>query len=581
MSETFQGSELNQKTILGHPVGLFILFFTEMWERFSYYGMRALLVLFLTAPFSENGFEWSRGHALELMALYTGLVYVTPIIGGYFADKLMGFRNAVVLGALLMTLGHASLALETNLTFYLGLVLLIFGNGFFKPNISSIVGQMYSEKSKLKDSAYTIFYMGINAGAFLGILICGWYGVNEGWSYGFGLAGVFMFFGMIQFWFGQQVFGDLAKKPEIKKTKEISPEEEKNKVPFTSLDTIFFVVGTIAAAVILANNVAEVVFKTSLFSNLINTVGLYLAVGGYLLLIFSRLPRYQKIERDRLIVISILTFASIFFWVAFEQASGTMTIFARDYTDRILTPGLQAQSFLVIDALFLFVPLLILTWLLFKLAQKIFKSTPITILATAVSFAIIWVISIYKTNQDLSVDVLEIPASWFSSLNSFYIIIFAPLFSYMWTTLSAKGRNPSGPMKFAIALFVLALGYIALAYGSKDIAPGMQTAQVSIVWLILAYLFHTLGELCLSPVGLSYVNKLSPKRLVGFMFGIWFFASAIGNFMSHKLGSYIDEISRESSLSSFFMIFFIAPTVMAIILALFSKPLKRMMHGVE
>ena len=579
MEAQFGGSALNQRTIFGHPVGLFMLFFTEMWERFSYYGMRALLVLFLTAPFSEGGFNWTRSHALELMALYTGLVYVTPIIGGYLADKVMGSRLAVLAGGLLMTLGHGSLAFETPVSFYIGLLLLILGNGFFKPNISSIVGDMYKQKEALKDSAYTIFYMGINAGAFLGILLCGWYGVNEGWSYGFGLAGVFMLFGTIQFYYGQKILGDLASKPSKKPV--VVDQDTPKKVPFTQLDTVLFAFASVAGVLLMANNIAEVVFSTSLISTEINQLSFYVAVLGYLTLIVKRLLRYERIERDRLIVVSVLTFASIFFWVAFEQASGTMTIFARDYTNRVLEAGFQANAFRIVDGLFLFVPLILLSGLLYMLGMRVFKSTPITIIATAISFTIIWYVAIYKTKIDISSEVLEIPASWFSSLNSFFIIVFAPIFSLIWAKLSKVNKNPSGPMKFALGLFVLGLGYVALAYGSTDILPGAKTASVSILWLILAYLFHTLGELCLSPVGLSYISKLSPKRLVGFMFGIWFFASAIGNFMSHKLGSYIDEISSETSMSSFFMIFFIAPTVMALLLVILNKPLKRMMHGME
>ena len=579
MEAQFGGSALNQRTIFGHPVGLFMLFFTEMWERFSYYGMRAFLVLFLTAPFSEGGFNWTRSHALELMALYTGLVYVTPIIGGYLADKVMGSRLAVLAGGLLMTLGHGSLAFETPVSFYIGLLLLILGNGFFKPNISSIVGDMYKQKEALKDSAYTIFYMGINAGAFLGILLCGWYGVNEGWSYGFGLAGVFMLFGTIQFYYGQKILGDLASKPSKKPV--VVDQDTPKKVPFTQLDTVLFAFASVAGVLLMANNIAEVVFSTSLISTEINQLSFYVAVLGYLTLIVKRLLRYERIERDRLIVVSVLTFASIFFWVAFEQASGTMTIFARDYTNRVLEAGFQANAFRIVDGLFLFVPLILLSGLLYMLGMRVFKSTPITIIATAISFTIIWYVAIYKTKIDISSEVLEIPASWFSSLNSFFIIVFAPIFSLIWAKLSKVNKNPSGPMKFALGLFVLGLGYVALAYGSTDILPGAKTASVSILWLILAYLFHTLGELCLSPVGLSYISKLSPKRLVGFMFGIWFFASAIGNFMSHKLGSYIDEISSETSMSSFFMIFFIAPTVMALLLVILNKPLKRMMHGME
>ena len=579
METQFGGSALNQRTIFGHPVGLFMLFFTEMWERFSYYGMRALLVLFLTAPFTEGGFGWTRSHALELMALYTGLVYVTPILGGYLADKFMGPRPAVLVGGLLMTFGHGSLAFETPFSFYFGLLLLILGNGFFKPNISSIVGEMYKKKENLKDSAYTIFYMGINAGAFLGILLCGWYGINEGWSYGFGLAGIFMLFGTIQFYFGQKILGDLAAKPS--KKPDVMTEDTAKSVSFTNVDTTLFLVATVAGVLLMANNIAEVIFGTTLISSDINLGAFYIATIGYFVLIIKRLLCYERVERDRLIVASVLTFASIFFWVAFEQASGTMTIFARDYTDRILEAGFQADAFRVVDGLFLFVPLVLLSGLLYLLGMRVFKSTPITILATAISFVIIWYAAIYKTEIDYLSEVLEIPASWFSSLNSFFIIAFAPVFSLVWAKLSKVRKNPSGPLKFALGLFILGLGYVALAYGSSDIPPGAQTASVSILWLILAYLFHTLGELCVSPVGLSYISKLSPKRLVGFMFGIWFFASAIGNFMSHKLGSYIDEISSQTSMSSFFMIFFIAPTAMALILVILNKPLKRMMHGME
>ena len=211
MEFKFGGSEINQRTVLGHPSGLFVLFFTEMWERFSYYGMRALLVLFLTATLLDEGWGWERAEALVLYGWYTGLVYLTPIIGGYIADKIMGYRNAIVLGAFIMTLGHASMALEVfaDFFFYIGLLCLILGNGLFKPNISSIVGQLYKTQGKEKDGGYTIFYMGINAGAFLGILLCGYIGEKIGWHWGFGLAGIFMFLGMLQFYFAQKIFGKI------------------------------------------------------------------------------------------------------------------------------------------------------------------------------------------------------------------------------------------------------------------------------------------------------------------------------------------------------------------------------------
>ncbi|MEM9934843.1 MAG: peptide MFS transporter, partial [Bacteroidota bacterium] len=256
----------SQKTILGHPVGLFVLFFTEMWERFSYYGMRAILVLFLVSEVAAGGWAWPREEALRLYGLYTGLVYLTPIIGGLLADRLLGFRWAVVIGALLMTLGHASLAFETETTFYAGLGLLIIGNGFFKPNISSIVGELYKNNEVKKDAAYTIFYMGINAGAFLGILLCGYFGEKVGWSYGFGMAGIFMFLGLLQFYFGQNIFGKIGLAPS--KLKEEADTSENGK--------------------------AE-----------------------------ENIPAY--VIRDRLIVIGVFSFFTIFFWMAFEQAGGSMT----------------------------------------------------------------------------------------------------------------------------------------------------------------------------------------------------------------------------------------------------------------
>ena len=285
MSNQFGGSTLNQRTIAGHPVGLFVLFFTEMWERFSYYGMRAILVLFLTSSILNEGWAWEREDALELYAWYTGLVYLTPIFGGLIADKFLGYRNATVLGALIMTLGHASMALETfsSMFFFIGLSFLVVGNGFFKPNISSIVGQLYKDGDFRKDGGYTIFYMGINAGAFLGILLCGYIGEKVGWHLGFGLAGVFMFFGMLQFWFAQRIFGNIG----------LSPKK-------------------LEAADTLMDEVYETVPK--------------------------------KVENDRVFVVIIFSLFTIFFWWAFEQAGGSMTIFANDYTERNLV-GTASQTF--------------------------------------------------------------------------------------------------------------------------------------------------------------------------------------------------------------------------------------------
>src|SRR5690554_192131 len=315
---------IDDKMVMGHPAGLFILFFTEMWERFSYYGMRALLTVFLITEIANNGWGWTNADAMQLYAWYTGLVYLTPLLGGIIADKFTGFRKAILLGALIMTLGHLSMAFEgiNPNFFYAGLVLMIFGNGLFKPNISSMVGNLYPDSSSKKDAGYTIFYMGINAGAFLGMLLCGYIGEKYDWHYGFGLAGVFMFFGMLQFYFGQKIFGKIGLSPKKQLHFEINPtdEIEEEETP-------------------------------------------------------------ANIVKDRLIVVSVLIISSIFFFFAFEQAGGSMTIFAKNYTQRVLD-GSSGLIFKWIDALLTIFPVAIVTWVLVSLARKIYKKYPITILFT-------------------------------------------------------------------------------------------------------------------------------------------------------------------------------------------------------
>jgi POT family proton-dependent oligopeptide transporter len=532
MAEVFAGSEDNQKTVLTHPAGLFILFFTEMWERFSYYGMRALLILYITSEITKGGMGWTSPEALQLYGWYTGLVYLTPIIGGIIADKFTGARNAIIIGALLMTLGHASLAFETTPMFYAGLALLILGNGLFKPNISGIVGALYKDGSKKKDAGYTIFYMGINAGAFLGIALCGWLGEKVGFSYGFGLAGIFMFFGMLQFYFGQKIFGKLG----LKRTDSDKAEE---------------------AAVVAAPSEDQIKADPALHAN----------------------PK--RVERDRLIVVAVLAFFTIFFWLAFEQAGGSMTLFSEDFTDRNLAAGAGAEWFLWIDVILMFIPLGILTYVLYSLASKIVKKYPLTILFTGISFAIIWGLMIYKTKIDFADENLEIPASWFGILNSFFIITFAPLFSRMWEKMVGKSYNPSGPQKFAIGLILVAVGFGFLAYGASGIALGAESAKVSVIWLVLAYFFHTMGELSLSPVGLSYVSKLSPKRLIGMMFGIWFVANFIANTVGGLLGSSMESVSESHGLSGFFFLFVGITLAAAIALLIMNRYLKKKMHGIE
>ena len=508
----FNGSELNQKTIFDHPTGLFVLFFTEMWERFSYYGMRAILVLFLTSSIMNEGWGWEREDALVLYGWYTGLVYFTPLIGGILADKFLGYRNATVMGAFIMALGHGSMALEyyADAFFFLGIGLLIIGNGLFKPNISSIVGQLYKDDDIRKDGAYTIFYMGINAGAFLGILLCGYLGEKVGWHWGFGLAGIFMFFGMLQFYYAQEIFGSIGLKPE----KKAKNSDEIVKTPITS------------------------------------------------------------VEWDRISVILVFSAATIFFWWAFEQAGGSMTIFANDYTERNLT-GESATIFKTVNTIITIVPMAVITYVLYKLFQNIFQKYFISNFFLGTSFVIIWGIVIWMIDNEFSQEATEIPASWFSVLNSLFIILFAPVFSKIW----ASKYNPSGPIKFSIGLILLGLGFGFLAYGSMSIPYGAQTASVSIFWLVFAYLFHTLGELCVSPVGLSYVSKLAPVRLVGLMFGFWLLSSFFANLIGGLTGSYINIISDKAGLSGFFLIFTLIPVGAGIIMFLLNGFLKKRMHG--
>ncbi|PIQ21424.1 MAG: MFS transporter [Cytophagales bacterium CG18_big_fil_WC_8_21_14_2_50_42_9] len=502
-----------------HPATLFILFFTEMWERFSYYGMRALLVLFLTSSFVKGGWAWNREDALQLYAAYTGLVYLTPILGGVIADRLLGYRNAVILGALIMTLGHASMAMESTFFFYLGLGLIIIGNGLFKPNISTMVGQLYQNNADKKDAAYTIFYMGINSGAFLGILLCGYIGEKVGWSYGFGLAGIFMFLGMMQFSFAQKLFGTVG----------LSPKQK------SELNN--------------ANNPASAAPIEELPARIVN---------------------------DRVIVIGIFAFFTIFFWMAFEQAGGSMTIFANDYTNRVLS-GSSATIFRWANTILVVVPMIILTFVLFNLFRQTFSKIALSNIFLGSSFVIIWGLVIWMLQREFSADTTEVPASWFGILNSFFIISLAPLFSKIWESK----LNPSGPMKFGIGLILVGIGFALLAYGGMDIPQGAKTASVSMVWLILAYCFHTMGELCISPVGLSYISKLAPLKWVGLMFGIWFTMTAIANYLAGFTGSYIDPIIEEHSMSIFFLIFTFVPAIAGLIIMSLNGMMKRKMHGID
>jgi len=484
--------------------------------------LRALFVLFLTSSFMEGGWEWPRVNALALYGTYTSMVYLTPIIGGIISDKYLGHRRAVIVGAILMTCGHASMALESPVFMYLGLVFLIFGNGFFKPNMTSMVAKLYKDFPEKKDGAYTIFYMGVNSGAFLGIGLCGYIGEKVGFSWGFGLAGIFMFFGMLQFLLSQKIFGEVG-------------------LPPNQLEKV------ILGALIL-----------------------------FLFILFSRISRYAAITRDRMIAVFIIAVFYMFFWASFEQAGGSMTIFAKDYLDRTLE-GNSALIFKVCNACLTVIPLGIITFVLWKLFQQTWKNYALANVFLATSFTIIWGIVIWMLTTEFGGESAEIAATWFGILNSFFIIALGPVASKVWESRF----NPSASVKYGIGLTFLGLGFLSLAYGASEIPLGAKTASVSIIWLIVAYLFHTLGELCISPVGLSYVSKLVPGRMIAVTYGIWYLAIAVGNKVAGTMGSNIDSISESHGLSFFFLIFTFVPIGAALMVLILGPYLRKLMHGIR
>ncbi|MCH9661146.1 MAG: peptide MFS transporter [Bacteroidetes bacterium] len=583
--------------VIGHPAGLFVLFFTEMWERFSFYGMRILLVIFLTAPLlgdDNPGWGWARENALALIGTYASLLYLTPIIGGWVADKITGYRVAVVIGCLIMTLGHASMALETETTFYIGLALLIIGTGFFKPNITSIISEMYKGKESKKDGAYTIFYMGVNAGAFFGMMLCGYLAENYGWSWGFGLAGIFMMLGMLQFWLAKDIFGSIGGKPtkihevelpqnineESPKEQKVAQEGEKLN-PFTLFDKVLMILAAVGGLLYLFNDPLEKIGGMSLApfeigglsgTNVIVLVALVL----FLLLLVMRIARYAPQVRDKIVAVSIFGVFTVFFFSFFEQSLGSMTLFARDYTDRSLD-GSAASIFKVVDAILTTVPLIIITWVLILLAKKTFSRIGLSNIILAIAFAGLWFLVIFRLINKFSESGTEIEATWFGILNSFYIITLAPLFSRWWESK----YNPSAAMKYGIGLILLGLGFAILSYGSMGIPSGAKTASVSMIFLILAYLLHTMGELCISPVGLSYLSKLVPARMIGFMFGVWYLAIAVGQKAAGTMGGMIDKISEKYSMGTFFLIFTLIPIAVGLISIVLNPLLKRLMHGVR
>jgi POT family proton-dependent oligopeptide transporter len=432
--------------------------------------------------------------------------------------------------------------------------------------------------------------MGVNAGAFFGMMLCGYLAERVGWSWGFGLAGIFMFLGTLQFWLAKPLFGNIGGVPDKAKLAEEKAREEATGVkdhshnPFTLFDKILVVATSVIGLLYLINDPSSKIgnlnllpavmpfdFQGEPFSGPLAfaLIGLVL----FLILVISRIARYTKIVRDRLIAVIIFAFFTVFFWMSFEQGATSLIIFARDSVDRMLV-GTGATVFNVFNTLLTVVPLMIITWVLYLLWKQTYKRVLGSNIVLVVCFGIIWAIVIWMLVREFQGNATEITVSWFSILNSFFIIVFASFFSKWWESK----YNPSAAWKYSFGLILLGVGFGLLAFGSSGVAEG---AKVSMIWLILAYLFHTLGELCLSPLGLSYVSKLVPARMIAFMFGMWYLAIAIGNKLAGSFGGMIDEITEQYSLSTFFLIFTVIPIGAGILVALLNPLLKKLMHGVK
>ena len=448
------GLNIPKGEFLGHPKGLFLLFATEMWERFSFYGMRALLVLAMIAAVesANPGFGWTQSEALRLYGWFTGLVYFTPLIGGWLADNFIGQRRAVILGGIVMAAGQFTLAsaIPGNLDlFYAGLLLLVIGNGLFKPNISTMVGDLYPEGDGRRDGAFTIFYMGINVGAFLAPFVCSTLGEDPayGWRYGFAAAGVGMVLSVIiQLLFARRMLGDVGVEPAARRALAMS--------------------------------------------------------GG------AKQPLTQ-VERERLRVIFMLFVFVVLFWASFEQAGGLMNIYANDKSDRMIGG-------------------------------------------------------------------FEVPTGWFQSLNPFFIVILAPVFSMLWSKLGQRNRNPSTPVKMIGGLVLTGIGFLFMVFAALEAASD-PSGKSSMWWLVLAYMFHTMGELCISPVGLSMVTKLAPLRLASLMMGVWFLINFFANLLAGYIGAYAESLGELSIFAGLA----IANVVFAAVLWLISGKLVEWMHGAE
>ncbi|MGE4586430.1 MAG: peptide MFS transporter [Mangrovibacterium sp.] len=507
-------SKAKDKAFFGHPVGLSTLFASEMWERFSYYGMRALLVLFLTATYVNGGFELAELDAFTIYGIFTAFVYVTPIIGGMLADKVLGQRKCIYIGGITMATGQFLLAASAmyqgnpeirKILFFAGLGTLILGNGFFKPNISTMVGQLYSNNDPRKDGGFTIFYMGINIGAFLSPLVAGKLGEQVAWEYGFFSAGVGMLIGTTWFLLRSHTLERIGMPPRSESSRIRLALHDWVNVMVYALGVVALVLG-----ILLGWNSVQEDVRTWIIRIIVS--------AGILYLLYDIVSGTNgKTEWSRVGVIVVLAVFNIFFWSGFEQAGTTFNIFARDNTRRLIG-----------------------NW--------------------------------------------EIPASWFQSVNAIFIVLFAPMFSILWGKLDKVKLNPNTPMKFAWGMIALCLGFVimAFAYTKSTGSPDGSILKVSPLWLVSVFMLHTFGELCLSPIGLSMVTKLSPPKIASTMMGLWMGSFAAGNFVASQMKaismSLQETMNREVQV---FWLIAIQSAIVAMILIILSPWLKRMMKGIK
>ncbi|WP_177762907.1 peptide MFS transporter [Flavobacterium sp. I3-2] len=573
-----------KSNVLGQRSGLFVLFFTEMWERFSFYGMRVLLIQFLTAAVitgdPKSGWAWTAEEAGALYGTYAMMLYLTPIFGGIIADKYIGSRMAVIIGAIVMTIGHAAMAFDTPIMFFIGLACLVIGTGFFKPNMPSILGEMYKDLPEKKDGAYTIFYMGVNAGAFFGMLLCGYVAETEGWHWGFGLAGIFMLLGTIQFALSKPLMGNLGI---INKDKEAvaakASEDTDKRNPFTITDYVLIAIVGIIGFLYAFNDPLSKSKIVDIFAFLDTPflrgqyIMIIIALIIFIYMIVSRILRYDKVVRDRMFAVVLLAFFLIFFFMSFEQGATSLVLVARDYIDRSLE-GTALLTFNIINGLLTIVPLTIISWVLIKLAKATWSKIAWSNIILIICFVIIWGAVIWMLNNEFSKDASEIKVSWFSTLNSFFIIALASTVSKLWESK----YNPSAAFKYGFGLILVAIGFLVLGLGSMGVSEGV---KISMLFLVLTYLFHTLGELFISPVGLSYVSKLVPGRMLAFMFGIWYLAIAIAQKLAAVLGGQVETIQQEYSLSHFFFLFTAIPAAAGILVMILNPLIKKLMHGIK